>query len=326
MRARICVAGVVAAVAMAVLLPAICCADLTVKEETQMSGMMGMLSSKGVETTYIKGEKMRAESAMQIGGAVAGMMQGMGMDKTPDVASITRLDKGVIWVVNNDDKTYTEMSLKAGKADSSAQPGMKVKDLSVKKTGLTREIIGYKCEGVEVNLTVEIAAGEGKQREVRAHAVKTLFWMRPDAKGLEELRHFWDQMVEVARVSQQGNPMAEAMGPVFGKLKEIQGVPLGIEMTMDNPLGSTGMDAEEQAEMKAAMKMMQQMMESQGEDQSRAADEGDETSGDQIRMTRYVTSISKGALGDAMFEIPKGYTKTEGLEGMFMSPKSVPGK
>jgi hypothetical protein len=326
MRARICVAAVVAAVAMAVLLPAICSADLTVKEETQMSGMMGMLSSKGVETTYIEGGKMRSESAMQIGGAVAGMMQGMGMDKTPDVITITRLDKGVIWVVNNDAKTYTEMSLRAGKADSSAQAGVKVKDLTVKKTSQTKEIIGYKCEGVEVNLVVEVAVGEGKQREVQTHAAKTLFWMRPDAKGLEELRDFWDQMVEVARVSQQGNPMLEAMGPVFGKLKEIQGVPLGIEMTMENPLGSTGMNEEDQAEMKAAMKMMQQMMESQGEGEGQAGAEGAGTSGDQIRMTRYVTSISKGALGDAMFEIPKGYTKAENLEGMFISPKPIPGK
>ena len=43
--------------------PAAARADLTVKEQTQMSGMMGMLSSKGTETTYIKGEKMRTESA-----------------------------------------------------------------------------------------------------------------------------------------------------------------------------------------------------------------------------------------------------------------------
>jgi hypothetical protein len=323
MRARIraaVIAGAVAAVAA--LFPAISSADLTVKEQTQMSGMMGMLSSEGVETTYIKGEKMRAENAMQIGGAMAGMMQGAGMDKTPDVVTITRLDKSVIWVVNNDDKTYTEMSLKAGKADSSGQAAMKVKDLSVKKTGQTKEIVGYKCEGIEVNLTVEVAAGEGKQREVQTHAVKTLFWMRPEVKDLEELRHFWDQMVEVAKVSQQGNPMAEAMGPVFGKLKEIEGVPLGIEMTMENPLGSAGMDAEEQAEMKAAMKMMQEMMKNQGE----APAEPTESSGDQIRMTRYVTSISKSALGDGMFEVPKGYTKAEGLEGMFTVPKSVPDK
>ena len=86
---------------------------------------------------------------------------------------------------------------------------MKVKDVTVTKTGQTKEIVGYKCEGVEVDMTIEITMEEGKRApRSRPRSVKTLFWMRPEVKDLEELRHFWDQMVDVARVSQQGNPMA----------------------------------------------------------------------------------------------------------------------
>lgn len=296
------------------LLPAVGRADLTVKEETQMSGMMGMLSSKGTETTYIKGDKMRSEGKMEAGGMMGGMMQGGGVGDASDVITITRLDKGVLWVVNNDDSTYVEMSLKGTEADSGALGGMKVKDISVKTTGRTKTIISYKCEGTEVDITFEMAMGEGKEREVRTYNVKTLFWMRPEVKDMEEFRKFWDRMVDVARVSQEGGPMTEAMGPVFGKLKEIQGVPLGVEMTMANPMGGADMDSEQRAEMQQALEMMRQMMKGQGQ----AADGEESSAADEIRVTRYVTAITRGSLSDALFELPRGYTKAESLEGMMV--------
>ena len=117
--------------------------------------------------------------------------------------------------------------------------------------------------------------------------------------------------------------MAEAMGPVFGKLKDIQGVPLGMEMTMANPMGAGGMGDEDRAEMQEAMKMMREMMKGQG--QAAGADES--AAADEIKVTRYVTAITKGSLGDALFEVPEGYTKAERLEG-FLGPGEggIPGK
>jgi hypothetical protein len=309
--------------AVVFMLPAVAHADLTVREETRMSGMMGMLSSKGTEATYIKGEKMRSETKTEMGGMMGGMMQGGSEGKTSDMVTITRLDKGVIWFVNGDDSTYTEMSLKGPKVDSLGRANMKIKDISVKKTGQTKTIITHKCEGTEVDITFDMAMGEGKEREIQTHNVKTLFWMRPEVKDLEELRRFWDQMVDVARVSQEGSPMASAMGPVFGKLKEIQGVPLGMEMTMANPMGGGAVGEDEKAEMREAMKMVHEMTKGKGEPPGGEVD----TESDDIRMTRFVTSVSKGSLNDSLFEVPKGYTKTETLEGMFQSaPTRGPGK
>lgn len=318
-------AWVWAAVVM-LILPAVVYGDLTVKEDTQMSGMMGMLSSKGTETTYIKGEKMRSEGKTEMGGMIGGMIEGGDQAKISDMITITRLDKGVIWFVNNDDSTYVEMSLKASKADSLGTGNMKVKDISVKKTGQTKTIISYKCGGTEVDITFEMAIGEGKQREVQTHSVKALFWMRPEVKDLEEFRHFWDQMVDVVRVSEQAGPMAEAMGSVYGKLKEIQGIPLGMEMTMANPMGGAGADDAEKAQMKEAMKMMQEMMKGKGQPAGET-EAGAEDAVDGIKVTRYVTSITKGSLSDALFEIPKGYKKAERLEGMFEpAPPPAPSK
>jgi hypothetical protein len=66
--------------------------------------------------------------------------------------------------------------------------------------------------------------------------------------------------------------------------------------------------------MQAAMQMMREMMKGQGQ----AAGEGEEGAGDdQIRITRYVTSITEGTLNDSLFEVPKGYTKIESLQRMF---------
>ena len=67
----------------------------------------------------------------------------------------------------------------------------------------------------------------------------------------------------------------------------------------------------EQAEMKEAMKMMQQMMKGEGKASAtrQPADEG----GD-LKITRYVTSISRGALSDALFEVPKGYKQDHAVD------------
>jgi Domain of unknown function (DUF4412) len=295
-------------VAMAlVLVPALVHADLTVKEQTTMGGMMGMMSSKGNETTYIKGDKMRTESQTEMTGAMGGMMKGG--SRTVAATTITRLDKGVLWMINNTDSTYAEISLKGAGVDSVAA-GFKVKDISVKKTGQTKDIIGYKCDGVEVSMTFEMTP-EGKKQaqaegQAQTYTVKTLFWMRPEVKDLEELRHFWDQMVDVAKVSQKGSPMADAMGPLFGKLKEIQGVPLGMEMTMENPMGEGG-DQAQQAKTQEAMKMLKQVMKGQGK---APATESSESETNSIKVTREVTAISKGAVGDGLFEVPNGYKKT----------------
>jgi hypothetical protein len=156
-------------------------------------------------------------------------------------------------------------------------------------------------------MTFEVTVREGKQTQVQTYNVKNLFWMRPEVKDLEDLRHFWDQMVDVARVSQKGSPMADAMGPLFAKIKEIEGVPLGMELTMENPLGGGAADKDQQAQMKEAMKMIQQMRKGQGK--APAAESAESDSG-AIKVTREVTAISKGALGDGLFEVPKGYKKT----------------
>jgi hypothetical protein len=293
-------------VVAAMLVPALALADLTVKELTQMNGMMGMLSSKGNEVTYIKGDKMRSESQTEMGGTMGGMMQGKGAARTTNAITITRLDKGVLWFVNNDDSTYVEMPLKGPAADSLAQ-GFKIKDISVKNTGKTKEIVGYKCDGVQVDMTFEVTSGEGADREVQSMSMQNLFWMRPDVKDLEELRHFWDQMVDIARVSQRGSPMAEAMGPLFAKIKEIKGVPLGMEMSMANPMGGGGADKEQQAKMKEAMKMIQQMGKGGTKAPAAAPEASDDNS---IKITREVTSIARGGLADGLFEVPKGYKKT----------------
>ena len=308
MKRRALVVMVALAAAAACLLPVAARADLTVREQMKMNGMMGMISTDGTETTYIKGAKMRVESAMEIGGMMAGMAQGV--DAQQDQVTIMRPDKGVIWFVDDEESTYAEVSLKAAAADSLKDAGMKVKDIKVTQTGKTKEIIGYKCKGVAVDMTIEITMEEEGEQLVQTQEVKSLFWMRPEVKDLEELRGFWDRMVDVARSSQQDEAVSGAMNAVFGKVKEIEGVPLGIEITMENLMGGTGADGEQQAAMKEAMEMMRQMMKGEGE----AAEEQPADEGAGLKITRYVTAISKGAVSDALFEIPKGYTKTEGFE------------
>ena len=278
-------------------LPLAALADLTVKEQVGMSGMMGMMSSKGSETTYIKSDKMRSESNMEMGG----MMGAMGGQGAKEQVTITRLDKGVMWFFGTGESTYTEISLKGEKADDAAAQ-IKVKAVTVKKTGQTKQITGFKCDGVLIETTVEVAPG--KDELPITQSVQVLFWMRPEVKDLQELRSFWEQTAEMWQASQGAEGMGDQMKLIWDKMKEIQGVPLGMEMTMENPMGKTG--AGDQDEMKEAMKAMQQYMKSKGK---APAEEPKGTESDNLKITREVVSISKGALSDALFEVPKGYKK-----------------
>jgi len=278
-------------------LPLAALADLTVKEQVGMSGMMGMMSSKGSETTYIKSDKMRSESNMEMGG----MMGAMGGQGAKEQVTITRLDKGVMWFFGTGESTYTEISLKGEKADDAAAQ-IKVKAVTVKKTGQTKQITGFKCDGVLIETTVEVAPE--KDELPITQSVQVLFWMRPEVKDLQELRSFWEQTAEMWQASQGAEGMGDQMKLIWDKMKEIQGVPLGMEMTLENPMGKTG--AGDQDEMKEAMKAMQQYMKSKGK---APAEEPKGTESDNLKITREVVSISKGVLSDALFEVPRGYKK-----------------
>jgi hypothetical protein len=272
------------------VLPALAGADLTVKEATTVKGFMGIWTSKGEETSYIKGDKFRSESDVER----SGFVNPSPIKDPPPRIVIYRLDKDLLWRVNLKDKTYAEESLTEKTEAKRERIRYEIADIKVESTGETKEIIGRVCKGVSAEVTFEVDEGEGAVPQT----VELLFWMTEDAEGLEGMRAFWDQSVRLSQGRDQDVPLAGVLAKLWEDIEEFKGVPLGMEMVMESPL-----DEEEKARLK---ENVAEMLKSRPD---KEVNVGSEASEEHMRIIREVVSISDEKLDDSLFEIPEGFKK-----------------
>ena len=155
---------ILAALFFAVTVPQ---AQVTYESVTTSDGFMGMGASVSTDKTFIEGDARREESQIQFTGSIMKHMSPKGTE-----IEITRLDKEVIWKMNDKDKKYTEMTFAEFKKmmDEGLQnqpmmtrpekkpeeepeyewqtPVVKAKDLGEKK-----EINGFSCKHYLVTVT-----------------------------------------------------------------------------------------------------------------------------------------------------------------------------
>ena len=295
---------------LVLLIPAVALGDLLIKEAVSSTGAMGMWESKGTETTYIKGDKVRTDSEME----VKGMMEAMMPDSDVMGTHIVRMDKGVIWSLDNKEKTYVEMAvMDMGAASGEVEGKMDVRDITLEKTGDTKKIAGYKCDGILIEALIDVEA-QGRVMTMNAEA---LFWAAKEDKKLKELMKLWEGMMGLMDVQDSGG-FGSGMKALWDKFNEIDGVPLGMELTVDS---ADSEDDEQAEEMKNAMKMMKEYMKSTGKEVEE--EEGEEDTHFMV-IEREVLSIEETSHADALFEIPEGFTKVKGqTPGM---PQGMPTK
>ena len=122
--------------------------DVVYKQRMKMEMMGGMMQMEFQTTTFIKGDKQRTEMSSPSG-------------KGTGEISIIRLDKGVIWTISPDTKTYTEMPLKEMFAPQSQVKGKKGQaklnppKFEVKQTKESKLINGFKCQKVIMTMEGE---------------------------------------------------------------------------------------------------------------------------------------------------------------------------
>lgn len=276
-------------------MPAVVLGDLLIEEEVSSRGAMGMWESRGTETTYIKGDKVRTDSKT----TVKGMMEAM-MPK-PEVVEthIIRLDKGIIWSMQPEESTYTEMSVEdMGAIGGDVESTMGVREISLSRTGDTREIAGYECEGILIEALIDVES-QGRAMTMDADA---LFWAAKEDKKLKELMKLWEGMMGLMDVQESGG-LGSGMRALWDKFNEIDGVPLAMELTVDSPEGE---DEEQAEEMRNAMRMMREYMRGAGKEVEEEEDRHF------MVVTREVVSLEEATHDDAIFEVPKGFTKVRG--------------
>ena len=309
-------------------------ADVTIKQEGTISGLGGFMNSEMSTVTKIKGDKKCDDTEMRMTNK---MMKMMGGGKPIETTSIIDLDKGVMYNVNHQDKSYTEMPLSAvgEMAGGMAQPGMygqkkgqkggmqiDTSDVTmspptfdIQKTGNSEKIDGHKCE--ETVLTMKIDGVDKKTGKEFTFTTVMNLWLANDVEGADEFNDFNKKMAEkmgVEASAAMNGSMAGALA-MYGlnseelreKMDQLQGFPLRTVATFDgegaqfdemNQLKNAGQDGDE-SQNPAAAKMLKGLFGGGGED-----DEGNQH---MMTMKLEVKDISTKTIDDTDFAPPAKY-------------------
>ena len=174
-------------------------ADATVESYTKFGGIQGQGAYEGTSTSRIQGHMKLESTNFKFTGAFLSWAAGGG-----ETATITRIDKGVIWTLNPKKKTYLEMPFAGSKSDKSgikesepqnqeptgAEEKPKTRltksEFTVKKTGASQAINAFPCEEYLVTWLVETENIETKARE--RNIMTTNLWTTPETSTIKRLQ------------------------------------------------------------------------------------------------------------------------------------------
>ncbi len=196
-------------------------ADVMYEMVSTSEGMMGMKGETNMRI-FVKGDRSLTEMSAE---------NPMGGNMTD--TKIIRLDKGVIWSIDHEKKTYSEMEIaQEAPAMEQTEEDMPMPDLVVERTGEKKKILGKDCEKVVV--TMDIKDDEG------ATTLTQTMWVTKDVPGYEEIQNFQQHMTGQGSMSpgmMGGNK--KTFEEFQKKTGEIEGFPLEIDMEMT--MGAQGM-------------------------------------------------------------------------------------
>ncbi len=317
-------------------------ADVTITQKITSSMMGGMFASNGTSTMMVSGDKQRTDTEMQMD---LGIMSGPMTFET----MVIRLDKGVTWSIDHDNKTYTEIDLTAlnkllesqqtmtsgedarqGDMPNYEDVEMDPPKITVERTGKKEKIAGHSCEEVILRMVMH-----GKDRETGdtgSFIVTDQMWVSKDFPGYDEIKNYGEKSASAMGFPRMATGSYTQMGTMgidteelYDKMKEIDGYPLKQIMTMSisGEITTGGMTAEEQAEQKEAMKEAKDALKDLGglgglfggkkdkeEPKAETTDEDIAVAGTVMNVTIEVEDISTKSVNASEFEVPKGYKKS----------------
>lgn len=301
---------------MFLCLVAVTQADMVVqsKSTVEMPGM-GEMTMDGLQ--YVRGDRTYSSSTGKAGGPMG--------SQTVENVQIVRLDKGVSWIVEPAQKTYTELSMATMKKmmESQGQGQGKVPNASdeyewtltfVDDPG-SKTIGGVKCDGV-----VGKAVGVKKKDNKDSLFVNFEQWVgMPD--GGDKFEAFKEKYIEVTGMDDNflsqmmKNPMmatyAEQMDKLYKKALELKGFPMLTKLVIENTENPMGAVADEEMDEEAKA-----MMEKMGIQMPGAKKSGEHYT--VMSIANEVLKIEEKSVADTQYDIPEGFTKKEMPGGMGM--------
>ena len=163
-------------------------ADATIESSVKSSGYKGMGAFEGTITKRYQGEKMWDSTSSKFTGAILSRIAG-----GSESATITRVDKGVYWMLDPKNKTYTEQPIEAFKKgepgkESGQQEKPKVRvtksEFTVKKTGASETINGFPCEEYLLTWLLEMEDLETKAKS--RSTMNNNLWTTPESATIQK--------------------------------------------------------------------------------------------------------------------------------------------
>lgn len=192
--------------------------DVMYEMVTTTEGVMGMGKSQSLIRTFIKGKRMRTEVTTQH----------PAMGEIKDI-SILRLDKNLIWILDADEKVYTEMPINEELPKEIDTTGI-IPQIEVKKFEEKKKILDYECEKYVVSM--ETKSGDENIN------LSLIFWVCKDFPGYEEISAFNKNLMRDANKSSNMGMMGiglKSLETLQKKISEIEGFPLETEIEFNMP-------------------------------------------------------------------------------------------
>jgi hypothetical protein len=253
------------ALLLALLLASTAAADVTIRETTVSEGLGGFGNGTTHRTMIVAGDVSRSEDEATYTGRFK-TLAGGGKPRTS--VSITRIDREVIWDLDPQKKTYTELTFAemremmakglARADDAGRDTGAKDAEMTftvdVRRTGAKQDVNGFPAEQVVVTCVgrPKAADADAKDREVRFVMDLWLTKSAPGAKEMTEFgRRFAAKMGLDPQLSNIGGTVQQmyggAMKELAAKMKDLDGYPVRSTFTIDGAAGPPAVSDEEAA-------------------------------------------------------------------------------
>jgi hypothetical protein len=176
-----------------VLAASLAWADTTIEATFTTTGYKGMGASEMATTERYQGDKCFERKSFGFTGAILSRLTGGNED-----TQITRVDKGVYWLLFPKDHAYRERSIvqpkdtkqKEGPAEEKAEgkPTTRITrcEFSVKTTGKSEAINGFPCEEYLITWLLEVEDIETKARA--QSTMLTNLWTTPETAAIRQAR------------------------------------------------------------------------------------------------------------------------------------------
>lgn len=194
-------------------------ADVTLKQN--VSGKAFGMSGQSTSVTYIKGAKMRTESAM--GGK--------------NRVSIFDLDAQKMYSFEAGDKEADVYNLAQLQTDMAAAVDLSSMTATFAPNGKSKEIAGKTANGYDMTMSIPTTMGGNKDMQMTL-TMSGPVWIVKGAPGAVDWANFYKQAADKGFIfgdprAVKGNPgQAKAMAELYRKMADTGGIAYETEMTM----------------------------------------------------------------------------------------------